>query len=268
MKKHLKIAAACALALSGLATHAADWSDTSIGIATGSSFREPTNPSNIGKTIFNVTHVDGYKYGTNFLNLDLLQSNSVDAKGAQEAYFVYRNTMDYSKLSGNKFAMGPLRDVGVTFGFDWNTKNDFYASRKRMFVVGPTAMFDVPGFLNVSVLLLNESNEPSFINSRYTYKTHPELDLGWGIPIGSTGLSFEGFGDIIAPKGIDESGNQTATETHVVGKLMYTIDDKKTFKVGLAYEYWNNKFGNNNANPFFAGGAKATTPMLRAEYHF
>jgi hypothetical protein len=272
MKKYLKLTAACALALSGLAAHAADWSDTSIGISKGSAFREPFNPSNIGKTIYNFENVSGYKYGTNFFNVDMLQSDGADGN-AQEAYAVYRNTVDYSKVSGTKFSMGPLRDIGATFGFDWNTKNDLgYGSRKRMLVVGPTAMFDVPGFLNVSLLFLNESNQPvadKALTSRYTYKTHPELDFVWGIPLGTTGLSFEGFGDLIASKGLDEFGNQTAAETHIVSKLMYNIDAKKTFRVGFEYEYWNNKFGNNNnSTPFIAGGAKATTPMLRAEYHF
>jgi hypothetical protein len=267
MKKQLKLAATCALvALSTLGAHAADWSDTSIGISKGSAFREPFNPNNIGKTIVNVTHVDGYKYGTNFFNADMLQSDNQDGS-AQEMYFVYRNTVDYSKISGSKFAWGPLRDVGGTFGFDWNTKNDTgYGSKKRMFVFGPTVMFDVPGFLNVSLLFLSESNQPTGLASRYSYKLHPELDLSWGIPIGSTGLSFEGFGDFIAAKGLNEFGAQTSAETHILSKLMYAVDAKKSFKVGLGYEYWNNKFGNGaNITPT---GIKATTPTLRAEYHF
>jgi hypothetical protein len=41
----------------------------------------------------------------------------------------------------------------------------------------------------------------------------------------------------------------------------------KTFKVGLEYQYWRNKFGNNHNGP--AGdGAFAKTTMIRAEYHF
>ena len=51
-----------------------------------------------------------------------------------------------------------------------------------------------------------------------------------------------------------------------VGKV--TGGAKGMFKVGLEYQYWRNKFGNNNDNPFFRGGATAKTPMIRAEYHF
>ena len=38
-----------------------------------------------------------------------------------------------------------------------------------MLVLGPTLMMDVPGFLNLSVLLLRESNQPYGVNTRYTY---------------------------------------------------------------------------------------------------
>jgi hypothetical protein len=40
---------------------------------------------------------------------------------------------------------------------------------------------------------------------------------------------------------------------------------KNTFKVGVEYQYWKNKFGNPDRNN---PGATAKTPMVRAEYHF
>jgi hypothetical protein len=38
----------------------------------------------------------------------------------------------------------------------------------------------------------------------------------------------------------------------------------KTFRLGLEYQYWRNKFGNPSSVP----GSLAKTPMVRAEYHF
>jgi nucleoside-specific outer membrane channel protein Tsx len=269
MSTPFKLAAIACCTLAFASAQAADWSDTSIGYRYGTRFEEPYNGQAISKNIFNITHVSGYKYGTNFFNLDMLQSDSTDGN-AQEAYFVYRNTVDFSKVTGNKYVFGPVRDVGATFGFDWNTKNDTgYASKKRMLVVGPTLMMDVPGFLNVSLLLLQESNRPIGVTSRYTYKTHPMLDLAWGIPLGGTGLSFEGYMDYIASKGNNEFGGPTAPETHLDAKLMYDLSAavgaaKNTFKIGFEYEYWRNKFGNPSSVP----GSLAKTPMIRAEYHF
>jgi hypothetical protein len=257
---------------------AAEWSDTSLSWSTGNKFREPFNTRDISKNIFSLTHISGYKYGTNFFNADMLLSDNKDPStaggptGAQEVYVVYRNTVDFSKVSGKEYKFGIVKDIGGTFGFDFNTKNDFgYASKKRMLVLGPTLMIDVPGVLNVSLLALQESNAP-LGTARYTYKTHPMLDVVWGIPLGSSLFSFEGYGDIIGSKGRDEFGAATKTETHIDAKLMFDVGaamsgPKGTFKVGLEYQYWKNKFGN-DASGAAGSGAFARTPMIRAEYHF
>ncbi|MBX3606553.1 MAG: outer envelope protein [Piscinibacter sp.] len=262
---------------------AADWSDTYIGYRTGSKFHEPFNPNDIGKDIINLSHVSGYKYGTNFFNVDFLKSDEKDpagagsTNGAHEVYIVYRHTLDIEKAFGTPVRFGPIRGAGLTAGFDVNAKTDAgYNSKKRMFVFGPTVFVDVPGFLNVSLLVLKESNAPynTFTNTstpRYSYKTHPMLTAAWGIPIGSTGLSFEGFMNWIASKGSNEFGGGTKPETNIDMQLMYDVStlwgSKGKFKLGLEYQYWKNKFGNNHEGA--AGdGAFAKTPMIRAQYHF
>jgi hypothetical protein len=95
------------------------------------------------------------------------------------------------------------------------------------------------------------------------------IGLAWGVPfsVGSVPLSFEGFANFIASKGKNEFGAETAAETNIDMQVMYDVTGTKTFKVGVEYQYWNNKFGNNVSGP--AGkGALAKTPMIRAEYHF
>jgi nucleoside-specific outer membrane channel protein Tsx len=285
MTKKIHALACASLLLSCAAAGAADWSDTSISWRYGTRFAEPFNPEHIKKHIFALTHASGYKYGSNFFNVDLLQSDETDpasltqSEGAQEAYVVYRHTLDIGALRGTEMRYGPVKGVGVTFGFDWNTKNDVgYNSRKRMLVAGPTLMWDVPGFLNTSLLVLRESNAPSGafppianVNGRYTYDTHPALSVNWGIPVAER-LSFEGYGLFIAAKGQDEVGNGTGAETHLDMALMYDLGShfgqpKNRFRVGLEYEFWNNKFGNTRATTG-GRGQRASTPMVRAEYHF
>jgi nucleoside-specific outer membrane channel protein Tsx len=279
---------------------AAEWSDTSIGWRYGTKFAEPFGSTAIAKNIFDLQHVSGYKYGTNFFNVDMLLSDGADPAScpgfvctgkAQEVYIVYRNTIDLAKVTGKDLKFGIVRDLGVTFGFDYNTKTDAgYNSKKRMPVLGPTVMFDVPGFLNVSLLALWESNAPcttlppaavgfppSTCVSRYTYDTHAMLTGSWGIPIGSSPFSFEGFVNYIASKGTNEFGGPTSPETNFDGQIMLDVGrvmggPKGTFKVGLEYQYWKNKFGNPTTAAITATtagpGATAKTPMIRAEYHF
>jgi nucleoside-specific outer membrane channel protein Tsx len=285
MTKTIRLATCATLLLSCAAAQAADWSDTSISWRYGTRFAEPYNPEHIRKHIFALTHASGYKYGSNFFNVDLLQSDETDpasltqSEGAQEAYIVYRHLLDIGALRGTEMRYGPVKGVGVTFGFDWNTKNDVgYNSRKRMLVAGPTLMWDVPGFLNTSVLLLRESNAPSgafppisTVNGRYTYDTHAALAVNWGIPVAER-LSFEGYGMFIAAKGQDEVGFGTGAETNIDMALMYDLGShfgqpKNRFRVGLEYQFWNNKFGNTRATTG-GRGQRASTPMVRAEYHF
>lgn len=278
---------ALAAALLAPAVQAADWSDTSIGFRTGNKFAEPFGSNDIKKNIINLTHASGYKYGTNFFNADFLMSDSKDpssagsSDGAHEVYIVYRHTLDLGAVTGSSFKYGPMRGLGLTAGFDANTKTDAgYNSKKRMLVLGPTVMFDVPGFLNVSLLLLKESNAPynTFTNTstpRYTYKTHPMLTASWAIPVSqSIPLTFEGYANFIASKGDNEFGGDTKAETNIDMQLMYDVStlfgSKNKFKVGIEYQYWKNKFGNpTTARGAGAGpGATAKTPMIRAEYHF
>ncbi|MBA5604319.1 outer envelope protein [Duganella sp. FT3S] len=285
MRQLPKLISIACLCLAGTAAHAANWSDTSISWRTGNDYREPFNAKDIKKNIFALTSVSGYAYGTNFFNVDVLLSDKNDpasltqTSGAQEAYVVYRHTLDLAKVSGTSMKFGPVNSVGLTAGFDVNTKNDVgYNSRKRMLVLGPTLMWDVPGHLNTSLLLLNESNAPSgafppisTVTGRYTYKTHAMLTADWGIPVTSL-VSFEGYANFIAAKGKDEVGNDTGAETNIDMQLMLDAGAamghaRNVFKVGIEYQYWRNKFGNTAATTG-GQGYVAKTPMLRAEYHF
>jgi nucleoside-specific outer membrane channel protein Tsx len=282
MQRLSLLTAGALIALAGT-VHAADWSDTSISARYGSSFAEPYDNNadgsrkDIKKGILALTHISGYKYGTNFFNVDMLASDHNDpaggvdgSSGAREVYAVYRHMLDLGKVSGKELKFGPVRGVGATAGFDFNTKNDGYASKKQMLVAGPTFMLDVPGFANLSALVFRESNAPAG-TARYYYKTHGALELDWGIPIGSLPLSFNGYALYIGSKGQNEFGGSTSPETHVDMTLMVDAGvmmglPKHTVLIGLEYEYWKNKFGNPVAD---AGpGALAHTPMVRAEYHF
>jgi hypothetical protein len=256
----------------------AEFSDTSISYRYGTQFREPFNPDDITKSIVALTHASGYAYGQNFVNVDFLFSNykdpsTVGGSGAQEAYVVYRNTVDIGKVLGKQLNYSVLRGVGLTAGFDANTKNDYgYASKKRMLVLGPTLSFDVPGFLNIGVLYLRESNAPVGHPQRYTYKTHPMLTSSWLIPLPDPRFQFEGFVNYIAAKGKDEFGGPTKPETDFDGQIMFDVSGfaggtKGLFRVGVEYQFWKNKFGNPASGPA-GSGAYARTPMVRADYHF
>jgi hypothetical protein len=269
--RYFALLLACASSLAA----AGEWHDFSVGYRVGDRFREPFNPNEIHKDILSLTYAGGSARGSHFFNLDLLKSDRNEpaatgsSDGALEAYAVYRYTLDLGKASG----------VGLTAGFDWNHKDDTgYNSRKYMLVLGPTFMWDVPGFFNTSLMMVYESNAPSGpyapisqVRGRYTYDYHPMLALNWGIPMGKR-FSFEGYANIIAAKGRDEVGVRTGPETNIDVRVMADVGAMlgmrpNAFRAGAQYQFWNNKFGNTEAG---TGGVgyRASTPMLRADFHF
>jgi len=282
-----KASLAAAAAVFSLSAHAADWSDTNIGWRYGTKFAEPGNPGDIGKNIFSLEHVSGYKYGVNFFNADMLISDGKDpaapgpgsgSGGAHEVYVVYRHTLDIGKVMGKDLGTpGIIRGYGLVAGFDFNSKDDPFGARKRMLVVGPAVMFDVPGFLQFSVLFAKEKNHTQFTpapgySHDASFKGNNIFDLAWGIPftVGGLPLKFQGYFDFETAKGKDYFGADTKPETHTDFALMLDVgavagSAKNTFMVGVEYEYWKNKFGN---DPALLPGTLAKTPMLRVEYHF
>ncbi len=258
---------------------AADWSDNAISYLYGTRFAEPGVDGPIAKNIVEFTHVDGYKYGSNFLDVQVLFSDKKDpadggSNGATEVYAIYRHQLSLNKISGKDFKWGPVRDWSLSGGFDWNTKNTAFAPAKRMLVIGPTVNFDVPGFWDLSVMYRSEKNHNGLSSAQehdVRFNDTYYLETAWGIPfqLGSVPFKFKGFANFVPPKGKDGFGNDTVSETLVhasllvdVGKL--TFGKKDTLFAGVGYEYWKNKFGNNSA---YTPGTEANTPFLNLEWH-
>jgi hypothetical protein len=74
------------------------------------------------KDVLEISHFDVWKYGTNFFDLQGLQSDNKDparpcvtgqgCMGAVEVYGLFRSTLGFNEMSGTKmFSVGPLKDV-------------------------------------------------------------------------------------------------------------------------------------------------------------
>jgi nucleoside-specific outer membrane channel protein Tsx len=242
------------LALAATTTQAAEWSDTSVHYWYSSNFAEPAIHGGVEKSVVSLEHVSGYKYGSNFFNVDFLFSakqdsarglNFVNDSGAVEAYAVYRHTLSFSKVSGSKVAFGPVRDVGLVLGADWNTKNNAFSSKKIMPIGGVKFSFDVPGFLDFAIQADKEWNENAITGTTIAFDPSLQLSLAWGLPVFGP-VAFEGFANLVTPKGKDAFGEKTVTEILLHPKLMAdvaTLWGGKGVQVGIGFQYWMNKFG-------------------------
>ena len=249
----------------------------------GTAFKEPqtANGGDIRKEIVNFTHFNTDKWGSNFLSIDALFSdkndpaNGTNAAGAQEFYAVYRRDWSLSALFGTKLGVPELiRDYDLHMGGDANTKDTAFAPAKRLLVIGPEVQFDIPkGFLNVSVNYWKEWNNNSFGIGEVSFRPAIASEIAWSVPLGQY-VSFNGFFTIIGPKGHtgDIPAQPTATEILTRPELMLDVGQiagytPKKFELGVAYEYWHNKFGNDFNYPGNVGDI-ANTPEVIGRVHF
>ena len=288
MKIKMHTAALVGIVCVASQVQAADWSDTFVGYRYGSDFHEPSNPKKVEKNIFQFTHSSGYSFGQNFVNLDIFKSDSADptagvgsTTGATEFYLTYRHQVHLGKLFNKNLAFGPVKEVAITAGVDLNSKNTAFAPQKRLLVVGPTLKFDVPGFLDVSLLYGRESNHcglgaPACPKADITFDPQWILSAAWGIPFqtGPVPLKFQGFVNYIGAKGKDYANVDTSRETLMRTSLMVDVGQlvaskKNTVLVGVGYELWRNKFGNEKtAKGVTKPGIDTDAVMLQAEWHF
>ena len=279
-KAALCTTAALVVAATGSAAQAQIFQDNVIGYRYGTQFKEPgvAGGADIEKSILSFTHVSGDRWGGNFFNIDVLFSGSNDparngGAGAQEAYAVYRRTFSYSKLSGSRGAWGPIADVGLQLGGDVNTKNTQFAPEKRFVVAGPYIAWAVPaGYLTTAFQVCREWNYNGIVGRADTFDTTFCFEAGWKFPfkVGPASLSFGGFFNVVAPKGRDGFNAETKTELLTRPELMLDAGElatgrKGVVEIGIGYEYWLNKFGNDSATTV---GALARTPMLIGKVHF
>jgi hypothetical protein len=283
-----------------------DWVENEIGMSYGPTYSEPgvtspkhPNGAEIEKWIVSITHVDGFKYGTNFINVDILKSGSNDPAagttnvGATELYAVLRNVMSGNKISGtNNFSWGPINDIGWETGVDLETKNTAFAPEKRLIVFGPQFQLAVPDFLggkdsffNLSLHGAHEWNNNGFshctgggvcgppggsVDFAPTFEMETAYDFLMPFSFMGYKVKFKGFANLVAPKGKTGFGTETKTEILVHPKLMVDFGEvipgnKDRLEAGIGFEYWYNKFGNDhNITP----GSIQMTPLFQVSYKF
>ena len=236
----------------------------------------------VPKHILTLTHVDGGPLWSNFINMDLLFSADNDpannsAKSGNQAvelYGLYRGDLSLNGALGTSaFTLNPfLRDVSMQVGFDANTKNTDLRPGQEAAGFGPNFHINVPGFLNIALHVAHEWNNNGIVGKSVDFDTTFEAEMVWSIPLAFTGLplKFQGFMNVVAPKGRDGFDANTKTEVLTEPRLTLDVgaiafDKPNKLDISLGYQYWLNKFGNNHDT---VPGSLASTVFVAARYHF
>jgi hypothetical protein len=290
--RSLLLAPAALLLFAGAsAAPAADWTDLFVGYRYCYHVNDPAIDHDIIKNVVQFTTANRYSLGSNFLNVDVLMSNSYDpangatSGGAQEIYVTYRHQLSMNKAFKAGIKSGLVRDVALTVGGDLNSKNTGFAPGKRMIVVGPTVNLNPKkGFADFGIWYYKEWTHNAFAangQKDVEFDGTVMFNLTWGIPIAlskDVGSTFKGFAYATLPKGKDAVGVET--ETEVLSRITWQFDvgsllgvKKGTIAMGPGYELWYHKFG--NPSPIPVPGSTATrpnhttsAPTFQAEIHF
>jgi hypothetical protein len=285
---------AAVLAVTATQARAQGFSDTSIGIRDaltaanpGGNFgtAEEKGSRNVNKVIVNLEHFDVWDYGTNFFNADVLMSNPNEAAinspgGSTELYAVYRAQLSPDKIFGLNTKFGPFTAINLELGGDLETENTAFAPNKKLLIAGPNFNIGLPaGFLNIGVHISKEWNHNGFCadacaepGGPVSFHATPEFEFVWlynlkglvGVP-----LTFQGFMNVVLPKGNTGFGGPTFTEVLAAPRLSLDIGTmlfNKAHKPDVYFqiEFWEHKFGNSDT----LAGAEEIAPTLGIEVHF
>jgi len=254
-----------------------NWNDSYIGARYSDDFYFPGSAEKVAQKIGFITTAGGFKYGSYVFNADFLVSdkNNPEAggtRGAQEVYSVGRVDFSAARVFGHPIGGGFVRDIGLTTGYEFSAKDDAFANRARMLVLGPSVQFAVPrGYWNAMIGWRTENNYNGIVHKDVDYDTAAHAESSWMIPfhLGPAPVVFKGFISVTGPKGLD--GFHTETKTEVLTRMSWLFDvgalagHPRTFYLGPGYEYWHNMFG---TPPAETRGTKRSAATVVGEIHF
>ncbi len=163
MKKMMQGAAALISARRRRESMALEWMSNSVGFRYGQQFTNPNNPDKFAKRIYSFTHADGYRYGSNFFNLDVFLSGNRDPrKGTDQVaakfYAVYRHQLYASRVFDRPLGTGLVKDYAFTSGLRRQPQQQPGFGQEARPGVRPDLKFNGPGVLDLSLLYYREKN--------------------------------------------------------------------------------------------------------------
>jgi nucleoside-specific outer membrane channel protein Tsx len=261
-------ALAFATAVTAAPAGAADWSDTEILLNHGTRFREPFNPpaakdpakpwqndTDVTKTFLTLQHASGHKYGRNFFFVDLINSDQNDPKDGShgEVYSEGYTSLSLSKLTGSSLAFGPIADINLTGGYNFGAKSN--GANPRIFLIGPTVDFKVPGFIFFNVDFLTYTDKSRFSGGPSISDTTYQITPVWlaKFSLGATHWVFTGHVDFIG-KRCPSAGSCAGRKSEILAQPELRMDvgefvgKKETVYLGVKWNWWRNKFGFDGLN--------------------
>jgi len=204
-----------------------DWTSTNIQLLSGEGFELGSSRHNT----FTLEHANGWKYGENFLFIDVIQRSNIGL----EVYGEWYPRLSLNKISNKNLSMGIFNDFSLVAGI--NSGSEPSTNPFTAYLLGGGISFQIPHteFIQLDIMAYKQDD----INS-----VGLQITPAWSIPFTLAGLDFKfrGFLDWVsdaATGGVDYILTQPQLLLDV-GQLSGQSDK---LYVGIEYWYWRNKFG-------------------------
>lgn len=195
-------------------------------------------------------HFGGNAIGDIYLDAEVFNGNQVGGPAAgsfggtthNQTLIVFNPRFSLSKMTGNKFELGPISDVSLIARFERASYADFRSDN-----FGVSFNFKVPGIAYLESGILRRST--NFYSGKALWRTV------WFAPldVGSAKVHFNG---LLLVNGTDANG----TEVFARPELLYQFDSKGAFQAGVRMEYHGYKIAGKDFH--------RTSPNLMAKWTF
>ena len=207
-----------------------------------------TNPFSAAReytSILTIQNAQGWRLGDSFFFMDIIDDGSHDGFNDKDLYGEWYPTLSFSKLTGREFKLGPIRDVALIGGINFDADADVLK-----YLPGMRASWRVPGFLFLNTDFTAFIDASSGVARGGAPRTSNSfmIDVNWALPfeIGGQSFAVAGHAEYIG-KATNELGYQVSSwilaQPQLTWDLGAVFGAANRLLVGIECQYWRNKLG-------------------------
>ena len=209
------------------ATSLFQWSYSEVQLLTGDGFELGTSH----RSTFTFDHTNGWRYGGNYLFVDVYQRDDVDV----EVYGEWYPHLSLNKLTQRDISFAIFKDFYLLGGINAGTEPS--EEPFKAYFLGAGTSLDLPWAEYVTIDFT--ARKPDHLST-----TGLQVTSAWSFPFSVGGLKFKfrGFADYVTPGG---SGGVSylLTQPQIILDVGEFLDHPGKFYAGVEFWYWHNKFG-------------------------
>ncbi|MCW8093247.1 nucleoside-binding protein [Alteromonas sp. ASW11-130] len=235
-------------------SHAAIWSTTEIHYQHGTldvPIFSQTIAASASTDTYTLQHASGWEYGDNFFFMDYINDDVEDGFNDQDFYAELYLNFSLSKITGNKVAFGPVKDVGIMMA--GNFAGD---AKVKKYLPGIRLALAPPGFtfFNIDIMAYIDDSDGVARGGAPTEDNSFLVDFNWDYPftIGNQFFNFTGHLEYAGSRD-NEFGGKVSHWILAQPQLRWDVgqalfNKKNVLFTGIEYQHWQNKLGDDSTD--------------------